>query len=141
MTIGIAALMYAWMTGLFNTLSSSASKQAIAATQNVEFSIPNAYFSSSSSCQITAIIYNSAASTIPFNVSLATYELQEYDAATDTLEGTFQLSPSSSGVILPGRQETVSLSPSSSGCSVSNTYTYQLIVTYQGVTASSAVQQ
>lgn len=77
MTVGISALMYGWLSGMFATLQGSTETQIVQQMQRVDFSIPNAYLNTNNIQQIIAVVYNSGDVVIDsnkFSASASVYE-------------------------------------------------------------------
>ncbi|BBL45746.1 hypothetical protein MJ1_0596 [Nanobdella aerobiophila] len=140
MTVAIAGLMYAWLSGLFSTLTTSTSNQVSRATQTVSFSIPNTYVSGSN---IYAVIYNNG--NVPIVPSSMVVDAGEYYTANQSYDGNTYTcninqvgsTPGNSTAIPTGSQNTLELSCNSTIVnniiSGNGTYYYILTFTYGGV--------
>jgi len=82
MTVAIAGLMYAWLSGMFSSLTTSASQQITPITQITSFSVPQIYVSNNS---IYAIIYNNG--NVPINNNTLIITAAEYYASNATYDG------------------------------------------------------
>ncbi|MGC9133082.1 MAG: archaellin/type IV pilin N-terminal domain-containing protein [Nanopusillaceae archaeon] len=87
MTVAIAGLMYAWLMGLFGSLTTASSNQASQATQIVSFTVPQVYSTNvSGTPYIVATVYNNG--NVPIvNSSSLTIIAQEYYTANQTFDG------------------------------------------------------
>ncbi len=127
MTVGIAALMYAWMTGLFGTLSSAAGQQVAEATRNVIFNVPAMYMSGGT---LYAIIYNGG--NVPIDTSRMTVIAVQYYSTNSSSTGTTSTCSPSSTVINPNTQVNITLN-CSPAINTSAIYYYEFTFTYLGV--------
>ena len=72
MTVGIAGLMYVWMSNTFNTLTQQSSQQISGMTQTVNFILSQGTINNS---YIAFTFYNAPSSTIPIDLSKCIYTL------------------------------------------------------------------
>lgn len=144
MTVGIAGLMYVWLSGTFSSLQNTANKGLLGVTQQVYFSLSTGTINSTT---IQFEFYNSQSSTIAVNLTACTYILQVtppgQSTQTNILSNLLNLATnlttaSNSPVIYPGQQTWVTINitttPISSSYSPANTYL--LTMTCNGVTQS-----
>jgi flagellin-like protein len=135
MTVAIAGLMYAWLSGMFSSLTGATSQQIIQATQTVSFTVSQLYVSGSN---IYAILYNSG--NVPINTANLTIVAQEYWAANNTYTLTTYTCSASSAIITPGQQATLTLSCNPTGLTTrwsSGIYYYVFTFTYNGIPAQA----
>ncbi|MFZ8856309.1 MAG: archaellin/type IV pilin N-terminal domain-containing protein [Candidatus Nanopusillus sp.] len=138
MTVAIAGLMYAWLSGMFSTLTTSTSQQISGATQVVSFSVPRVYISGSN---IYAILYNSG--NVPINTANLTVVAQEYWAANGTYTLTTYTCSASSTTILSGQQSTLTLSCSPANLTTkwsSGIYYHVFTFTYSGISVQATLR-
>jgi flagellin-like protein len=137
MTVAIAGLMYAWLSGMFSSLTTSTSQQVTQATQTTSFSVPQIFVSNGN---IYAIIYNNG--NVPINTNNITITAQEYYASNNTYDGNTYLCSASSGIIASGQQGTVTLSCNPSGLITnwnSGIYYYLFTFVYNGVSVQATL--
>jgi len=138
MTVAIAGLMYALLSGMFSTLTTTTSQQISGATQIVSFSVPQLYVSGSN---IFAILYNSG--NVPINTANMTVVAQEYWAANSTYTLTTYTCSVSLATIIPGQQSTLTLSCSPTGLVTrwnSGLYYYVFTFTYSGISVQTTLR-
>jgi len=136
MTVAIAGLMYAWLSGMFSSLTGSTSQQVIQVLQTPSFSVAQIYVSSGN---IYAILYNNG--NVPINNNTLTITAQEYYASNSTYDGNTDTCTatvtSGQSPIPSGQQATLSLSCSGPVNIVNNwntgNYYYVFTFTYNGV--------
>ena len=145
MTVAIAGLMYAWLTGMFSSLTASSSTQMNKLTQLVSFYIPSIYPNGSSTLE--AVIYNDG--NVPINTASSSFSIiaQEMYPENNTYDGvTYTCTVSNGGTIAPGQQATISLSCSGTNGGTtsnitsnveSNSYYYLFTFTYEGVSVTA----
>jgi flagellin-like protein len=137
MTVAIAGLMYAWLSGTFSALTTSTSQQVTQATQVTSFSVPQIFVSSGN---IYAIIYNNG--NVPINTNNLTITAQEYYASNNTYDGTTYLCSASSAIITSGQQNTLTLSCNPTGLTTqwsSRIYYYLFTFVYNGVSVQATL--
>ncbi|BFI73165.1 hypothetical protein YN1_1520 [Nanoarchaeota archaeon] len=145
MTVAIAGLLYAWLSGLFGSLTASASTATNKLTQTPSFYISQIYDSGGN---IYAIIYNNG--NIPVVISSVSGVAQEYYTANDSYDGnTYTCTASNtttSTAIPPGSQSTVLLSCTSTSGGTDSTiisnvnsglYYYVFSLSYDGITETA----
>ena len=138
MTVAIAGLMYAWLSGMFSTLTATTSQQVSEVTQRVSFNVPQLYVSGNN---IHVIVHNSG--NVPINAANMSIIAQEYWAANRTYTLTTYTCSASSAVIAPGQQSTLTLS-----CNPANLvnrwgsgiYYYVFTFTYSGVSMQATLR-
>jgi flagellin-like protein len=136
MTVAIAGLMYAWLSGMFSSLTGATSNQVTQATQVTSFDISDIYISNGN---IYAIIYNNG--NVPINNNTLTITAAEYYASNATYDGNTDSCTASvvngNSPVPPGQQATLLLSCSGPVNVVNdwNTGNYEYIFTfsYNGV--------
>ncbi|MFZ8801136.1 MAG: archaellin/type IV pilin N-terminal domain-containing protein [Candidatus Nanopusillus sp.] len=131
MTVAIAGLMYAWLSGVFSTLTTSTSQQISGVTQAVSFRVPQLYVSGGN---VHAILYNSG--NVPINTANLTIIAQEYWSANNTYTLTTYTCSAPSAIIAPGQQSTLTLSCNPTGLVTrwsSRIYHYVFTFTYSGI--------
>jgi len=145
MTVAIAGLMYAWLSGMFSSLTTSTSQQVNQVTQSVIFSISQIYVSTATN-SINAIIYNGG--NVPINNNTLIITAEEYYASNATYDGNTDSCTASvmSGTspIPSGQQAILSLTctgPISSIINNWNTgdYYYIFTFTYNGVSVQATL--
>ena len=142
MTVAIAGLMYAWLSGMFSSLTQSTSSQVIQATQVTTFSVPQIYVSSGS---IYAIIYNNG--NVPINNNTLIITAEEYYASNATYDGNTDSCTASvvSGrsPIPSGQQATLLLSCSGPVNIINDwstaSYYYVFTFTYNGISIQATL--
>ncbi|MCC5447224.1 pilin subunit UpsA [Candidatus Nanobsidianus stetteri] len=142
MTVAIAGLMYAWLSGLFSTLTQTTSGQVAQATQITSFNVPQVYISNGN---IYAIIYNNG--NVPINNNTLIITAAEYYASNATYDGNTDSCTASvvngNSIIPPGRQVTLLLSCSGPVNIVNDwstaEYYYIFTFTYNGVSVQSSL--
>ena len=142
MTVAIAGLMYAWLSGMFSSLTGATSNQLIQSTQVTSFNIPQIYVSSGT---IYAIIFNSG--NVPINNNTLIITAAEYYASNATYDGnTDSCTAAVSGTnpIPAGQDATLSLSCSGPVSSIVNDwetgdYYYVFTFTYNGVSVQATL--
>lgn len=139
MTVAIAGLLYAWMQGLFNTLTNNANQGATKLTQITSFYISQVYANSGN---LYAIIYNNGQ--VPIVESNIQGVAQEYYTANDSFDGnTYTCTSASTGTIAPGTQAIVQLNCQSTSTIISNVqsgnYYYVFTLSYNGVAGSATL--
>jgi flagellin-like protein len=137
MTVAIAGLMYAWLSGLFSSLTQTTSGQVAQATQITSFNVPKIFVSNGN---IYAIIYNNG--NVPINVNNITITAAEYYASNNTYDGNTYLCSASSGIIASGQQNTVTLSCNPSSLITnwnSGIYYYLFTFVYNGVSVQATL--
>jgi len=135
MTVAIAGLMYAWLSGMFSSLTTATSQQLIQTTQTVSFSVSQLYVSGDN---IYAILYNRGS--VPINTANLTIVAQEYWAANSTYTLNTYTCSTSSAIIIPGQQNTITLSCNPTGLITrwsSGIYYYVFTFTYSGISAQA----
>ena len=135
MTVAIAGLMYAWLSGMFSSLTGATSSQIVQATQVTNFDVPQIYISGGT---ISAVIYN--AGTVPINTNNLTITAQEFWASNDTYDGTTYTCSASSAIITPNQQNTITLSCNPSNLITkwsSGLYYYSFTFIYNGVSVQA----
>ncbi len=138
MTVAIAGLMYAWLSGMFSTLTTQTSQQISGVTQVVSFSVPQLYVSGN---DIYAIVYNRG--NVPINTANLTVVVQEYWAANSTYTLTTYTCSASSAIIPSGQQSTLTLSCNPAGLTTrwsSGIYYYVFTFTYSGVSVQATLR-
>ena len=138
MTVAIAGLMYAWLSGMFSTLTTTTSQQVSGVTQVVSFSVSQLYVSGSN---IYAILYNRG--NVPINTDNLTIVAQEYWAANNTYTLTTYTCSASSAIIAPGQQATLTLSCNPADLVTkwnSRIYYYAFTFTYSGISAQATLR-
>ena len=142
MTVAIAGLMYAWLSGTFSSLTGATSSQVAAATQVTSFSVPQVYVSSGN---IYAVIYNNG--NVPINNNTLTITAAEYYASNASYDGNTDTCTASvisgKSPIPPGQQATLLLSCSGpvniiNDWSTANYY-YVFTFTYNGVSIQATL--
>ena len=137
MTVAIAGLMYAWLSGMFSSLTTSTSQQINQATQVTSFSVSKMFISSGN---IYAIIYNNG--NVPINANNMTITAQEFWASNNTYDGTTYICSSSSAIIASGQQSTITLSCNPSSLTTnwnSGIYFYLFTFVYNGVSVQATL--
>jgi len=137
MTVAIAGLMYAWLSGMFSSLTTSTSQQVNQVTQTVIFTVSHIYVTSGN---IYAVIYNGG--TVPINTNNLSITAQEFWASNDTYDGTTYTCSASSAIIPSNQQNTITLSCSPSTLTTnwdSGLYYYQFTFIYNGVAVQAAL--
>ena len=137
MTVAIAGLMYAWLSGMFSSLTASTSQQVNQVTQTVIFTVPQIFVNSDN---IYATIYNSG--TVPINTNNLTITAQEFWASNDTYDGTTYTCSASSAIIIPNQQNTITLSCNPSNLITkwsSGLYYYSFTFIYNGVAVQATL--
>jgi flagellin-like protein len=137
MTVAIAGLMYAWMSGMFSSLTSSTSQQISMVTQITSFNVPQIYVSSGN---IYAIIYNNG--NVPINTNNLTITAEEYWASNSTYDGTTYTCSASSTIITSNQQSTITLSCNPTGLTTkwsSRLYYYIFTFIYNGVAVQATL--
>ncbi|MDT7891014.1 MAG: archaellin/type IV pilin N-terminal domain-containing protein [Candidatus Nanopusillus sp.] len=138
MTVAIAGLMYAWLSGMFSTLTTTTSQQVSQVTQTVSFSVSQLYVSGSN---IYAILYNRG--NVPINTANLTIVAQEYWATNSTYTLTTYNCSASSAIIAPGQQSTLTLSCNPTGLTTrwsSGIYYYVFTFTYSGISIQATLR-
>ena len=142
MTVAIAGLMYAWLSGLFSSLTGATSSQVTQATQITSFSVPQVFVSSGN---IYAIIYNNG--NVPINNNTIIITAEEYYASNATYDGNTDSCTASvlsgKSPIPPGQQATLLLSCSGpvniiNDWSTANYY-YVFTFTYNGISIQATL--
>jgi len=141
MTVAIAGLMYAWLSGMFSSLTGATSNQVAQATQVTNFNVPQIYISGG---KISAIIYNGG--NVPINNNTLIITAEEYYASNATYDGnTDSCTASVSGTnpIPAGQQAILSLSCSGPVNIVNDwgtgDYYYVFTFTYNGVSVQATL--
>ena len=141
MTVAIAGLMYAWLSGMFSSLTGATSNQVAQATQVTNFNVPQIYISGG---KISAIIYNGG--NVPINNNTLIITAEEYYASNATYDGnTDSCTASVSGTnpIPSGEQATLSLTCSGPVNIVNDwgtgDYYYVFTFTYNGVSVQATL--
>jgi flagellin-like protein len=137
MTVAIAGLMYAWLSGMFSALTTSTSQQVTQATQVTSFSVPQIFVSNGN---IYAILYNNG--NVPINTNNLTITAQEFWASNNTYDGTTYICSASSGIIASGQQNTITLSCNPSSLITnwnSRIYYYLFTFVYNGVSVQATL--
>jgi FlaG/FlaF family flagellin (archaellin) len=140
MTVAIAGLMYAWLSGMFSSLTQSTSNQINQVTQVTSFSISDMYVSNGN---IYAVIYNGG--NIPINSNALNIIAQEYYASNSTYDGNTDTCTatvtSGQSPIPSGQQATLSLSCSGPVNIVNDwntgNYYYVFTFTYNGISVEA----
>jgi flagellin-like protein len=138
MTVAIAGLMYAWLSGMFSSLTGATSQQVSGVTQVVSFSVPQLYVSGGN---IYAILYNSG--NVPINTANLTIVAQEYWATNSTYTLTTYTCSASSAIITPGQQTTLTLSCNPTDLTTrwsSGIYYYVFTFTYSGISVQATLR-
>jgi len=142
MTVAIAGLMYAWLSGLFSSLTGATSSQVTQATQITSFSVPQVFVSSGN---IYAIIYNNG--NVPINNNTLIVTGAEYYASNATYDGNTDSCTASvangNSPVPSGQQATLLLSCSGPVNIASNwntgNYYYIFTFTYNGISIQSTL--
>jgi len=142
MTVAIAGLMYAWLSGMFSSLTTSASQQITPITQVTSFSVPQIYISNNS---IYAIIYNNG--NVPINNNTLIITAAEYYASNATYDGNTDSCTASvvngNSPIPSGLQATLLLSCSGPVNITKNwntgNYYYIFTFTYNGISVQATL--
>ncbi|EOD42629.1 putative secreted protein [Candidatus Nanobsidianus stetteri] len=137
MTVAIAGLMYAWLSGMFSSLTTSTSQQVIQATQLTSFNVPKMFISNGN---IYAIIYNNG--NVPINANNMTITAQEFWASNNTYDGITYVCSASSGIITSGQQSTITLSCNPTSLVTnwnSGIYYYLFTFVYNGVSVQATL--
>jgi len=142
MTVAIAGLMYAWLSGMFSSLTTSASQQITPITQVTSFSVPQIYISNNS---IYAIIYNGG--NVPINNNTLIITAEEYYASNATYDGNTDSCTASvvngNSPIPSGLQATLLLSCSGPVNITKNwntgNYYYIFTFTYNGISVQATL--
>jgi flagellin-like protein len=141
MTVAIAGLMYAWLSGMFSSLTGTTSSQINQATQVTSFNVPQIYVSNGN---ISAIIYNNG--NVPINNNTLIITAAEYYASNATYDGnTDSCTAAVSGTspISSGQQATLLLSCSGPVNIINNwntaNYYYVFTFTYNGVSIQTTL--
>jgi flagellin-like protein len=137
MTVAIAGLMYAWLSGMFSSLTTSTSQQVNQATQVTSFTVSNMFVSNGN---IYAIIYNNG--NVPINTNNLTITAQEFWASNDTYDGITYLCSASSSIIVSNQQSTITLSCNPSSLTTkwhSGIYYYLFTFVYNGVSVQATL--
>ena len=143
MTVAIAGLMYAWLSGMFSTLTNTAQHQVVQSTQVTSFDVSNIYVSSGN---IYAVIYNNG--NVPINVNAMSIIAQEYYASNGTYDGntdTCTASVTSGQSPIPSNQQATLLLSCSGPVNIVNNwntgdYEYSFTFTYNGVSVQATLQ-
>ncbi len=138
MTVAIAGLMYAWLSGMFSTLTTTTSQQVNEVTQRVSFTVPQLYVSGGN---IHAIVHNRG--DVPINTANLTVIAQEYWASNNTHTLTTYTCSASSTIITPGQQATLTLSCNPAGLVTrwsSRMHYYVFTFTYNGISAQATLR-
>ena len=145
MTVAIAGLMYAWLSGMFSSLTGATSSQVAQATQITNFDVPQIYVSTTSN-SINAIIYN--AGNVPINTNNLIITAEEYYASNATYDGNTDSCTATvtSGIspIPSGQQATLLLTCTGPVSSIVNNwntgdYYYLFTFTYNGVSVQATL--
>jgi len=137
MTVAIAGLMYAWLSGMFSSLTQSTSQQITQATQLTSFNVPKIFISNGN---IYATIYNNG--NVPINTNNMTITAQEYYASNNTYDGITYTCSVSSGIIASGQQNTVTLSCNPTSLTTnwnSGVYYYLFTFVYNGISVQATL--
>jgi len=138
MTVAIAGLMYAWLSGMFSSLTTTTSQQISGVTQVVSFSVSQLYVSGGN---IYAILYNRG--NVPINTANLTIVAQEYWAVNNTYTLTTYTCSASSAIIAPSQQTTLTLSCNPTGLTTrwsSGIYYYVFTFTYNGISVQATLR-
>jgi len=139
MTVAIAGLMYAWLSGMFSSLTGATSSQVAQATQITNFDVPQIYVSTTSN-SINAIIYN--AGNVPINTNNLIITAEEYYASNATYDGTTYTCSASSAIITSNQQNTITLSCNPTGLTTkwsSGLYYYIFTFVYNGISVQATL--
>ena len=134
MTVSIAAFTFIWMQGFMTNVQQQAEQQASTMQQPV-FGISYAVFNPPDSANVTFVVVNQG--TIPVDLSQATFTLEEYSRAGNSLENTYILSGSSiscitgNSTVTAGEQSTCYVNFNRSVTLSTNYYVFS--ITYKGV--------
>jgi len=137
MTVAIAGLMYAWLSGMFSSLTTSTLQQVNQVTQTVIFTVSQIFVTNGN---IYAVIYNGG--TVPINTNNLTITAQEFWASNDTYDGTTYTCSASSAIITPNQQNTITLSCNPNTLTTkwsSGLYYYPFTFIYNGVTVQATL--
>ena len=137
MTVAIAGLMYAWLSGMFSSLTTSTSQQVNQVTQTVIFTVSQIYVTNGN---IYAVIYNSGA--VPINTNNLTITAEEYWTSNNTYDGITYTCSSSSAIITSNQQNTLTLSCNPTGLITkwgSGLYSYFFTFIYNGVSVQATL--
>ena len=142
MTVAKAGLMYAWLSGMFSSLTQSTSNQFPHAIEITSFEIPKIYISGNN---IYAIIYNNG--NVPINNNTLIITAEEYYASNATYDGNTDSCTASvvsgKSLIPLGQQPTLLLSCSGPVNIVNNwntgDYGYLFTFTYNSVSVQSSL--
>jgi len=138
MTVAIAGLMYAWMSGMFSSITSTTQQQLVGSTQIVSFNVPQIYVSSGN---IYVVLHNKG--NVPINTANLTIVAREYWAANNTYTLTTYTCSASSAIITPNQQGTLTLSCNPAGLTTkwgSGIYYYVFTFTYSGISAEATLR-
>jgi flagellin-like protein len=137
MTVAIAGLMYAWLSGMFSSLTASTSQQVNQVTQTVIFTVSQIYVTNGN---IYAVIYNGG--TVPINTNNLTITAQEYWTSNNTYDVTTYTCSASSAIITSNQQSTITLSCNPTGLTTkwsSGLYYYLFTFIYNGVAVQATL--
>jgi flagellin-like protein len=142
MTVAIAGLMYAWLSGMFSSLTQTTSGQVAQATQITSFNVPQVYISTGN---IYAILYNNG--NVPISNNTLIITVAEYYASNATYDGNTDSCTASivggNSVVPPGRQATLLLSCSGPVNIINDwstaDYYYIFTFTYNGVSVQATL--
>jgi len=142
MTVAIAGLMYAWLSGMFSSLTGATSSQVAQATQVTSFNVPQIYVSSGN---IYAIIYNNG--NVPINNNTLIITAAEYYASNATYDGNTDSCTASvvsgKSPVPSGQQATLLLSCSGPVSIVNDwntgNYYYIFTFTYNGISVQATL--
>ena len=137
MTVAIAGLMYAWLSGTFSSLTTSTSQQIARATQVTSFSVSQIFVSNGN---IYAIIYNNG--NVPITTNNLTITAQEFWYSNNTYDGTTYLCSASSAIIASGQENTMTLSCNPTSLITqwsSGIYYYLFTFVYNGVAVQATL--
>jgi hypothetical protein len=134
--------MYAWLSGMFSSLTGTTSSQVTQATQVTSFNVPQIYVSNNS---IYAIMYNNG--NVPINNNTLIITAAEYYASNATYDGNTDSCTASvvsgKSPIPPGQQATLLLSCSGPVNIVNDwstrNYYYVFTFTYNGVSIQATL--
>ena len=140
MTVAIAGLMYAWLSGMFSSLTGATSSQVTQSTQVTSFSVPQVYVSSGN---IYAIMYDNG--NVPINNNTLIITAAEYYASNATYDGNTDSCTASvvsgKSPIPPGQQATLLLNCTGPVNIVNNwstaNYYYVFTFTYNGISVQA----
>ena len=142
MTVAIAGLMYAWLSGMFSSLTGATSNQVAQATQVTNFNVPQIYISGG---KISAIIYNGG--NVPIDNNALKIIVQEYYASNATYDGNADsctASVVSGNSPIPSNQQATLLLSCSGSVNIVNDwstgdYYYVFTFSYKGVSVQATL--